>query len=317
MRSKWLNALALDAVALAAALVVFGNLNTSTSNQILNVSYDATRDLYKELNDKFVRKYQKETGRTLTIKQLHVASTQQAHAIIPGLKADVVTLAFASDVDALSQRGLVSKGWQTRLPHRSQPYSSTIVFVVRKGNPRNIADWPDLIQPGVSVATTASANPGSADLGLLAAWGSVTYRGSDAAQARQFVGELKQHGLPRNTGVGQQLSDVQLAWENEALAQVDNSKGELQIVYPPVSIEAEPSVAWVDSEVGGTRKEGYSKAYLQFLYSDQAQEIIARHDLRPVNAAILKKHSDRLRNLDLFPVALVVNNWDEIQKLNP
>jgi sulfate/thiosulfate-binding protein len=321
MNSKWLNGFALVAVALAIALVTLGNWNREGSNQILNVSYDATRELYRDLNEKFVSNYQKQTGRTLSIQQSHGESGSQAQAVIGGLKADVVTLAMGSEIDALHARGLVPANWSKRLPHDSQPYSSTIVFVVRKGNPKRIADWSDLVKTDVSVVAADPHISGNGRLGMMAAWGSVVYRGGDEAKAGQFVSELRKHLRTLNAGESEisrkftqeKLGDVHLTWENEALTECDHSAGGLEIVYPPVSIRAEPPVAWVDADVAGTRKEVYAKAYLQFLYSDQAQEIIAQHGLRPSNLSVLKKHSGRLPDLNLFPVSLVANSWEDVQ----
>ena len=320
-----LNAFALIAVALAAALVVFGNLNSDTSNQILNVSYDATRELYKDVNAQFVAKYQRDTGRTFLIKQSNGESANQSQAVIAGLRADVVSLAMDSDIDALSAHHLLASNWENRLPHHSHPYTSTIVFVVRQGNPKRIADWSDLIQPGVTVVTSVPRTSGNGKLSLLGAWGSVVYRGGTAEQARQFVRKLRGHLLALDAGSRgvsktfseQKLGDVHLAWENEALLETDNSRGALQIVYPPVSIQAEPSVAWVDADVANTPKAAFTKAYLQFLYTDQGQEIIAQHDLRPINTAILKKHSARLPELNQFPVSLVAENWKDILDTTP
>ena len=315
MNSKWFNGFAIVAVILAAALVAFGNLNSDTSNRILNVSYDATREVFKDLNDKFISKYQKDTGHTLVIQQTHGESAKQAQAVVNGLKADVVTLALGADVDTLHNRGLISEGWAKRLPNNSQPYSSTIVFVVHRNNPKAIADWQDLIKPGVTVVSAGPEGSASNRLSLMAAYGSVVYRGGDEDHARHFVGQLRKHLIvPAN--VSATPADVQLAWESEALARSDKSNGELQIVYPAVSIRSAPSVAWVDADVSGTRKEAYAKAYLQFLYTEQAQEIIAQHDLRPVNAAVLKRHAARLPALNLFPATLVSANWDTIQVAN-
>ncbi len=325
MNSRWLNAFALVAVALAAALVVFGNLNSDSSNQLLNVSYDATRELYKDINAQFVAKYQRDNGKTVHIRQSNGESTNQASAVLAGLKADVVTLALESDIGPLEAHGLIAPGWAQRLPHGSRPYSSTIVFVVRRGNPKSVHDWPDLIKPGVTVVSSVPETSGNGRLSLLSAWGSVTSRGGDSGAARLFVQHLKSHLLTLDAGARgvsrtfseQKLGDVHLAWENEALLECDNSNGELQLVYPPVSIRAEPVVAWVDADVAGTRKEAYAQAYLRFLFSDQGQEIIAQHDLRPIDAAIMRKHSGRLPAMNLFPLSLVAPHWREIQEITP
>jgi sulfate transport system substrate-binding protein len=322
MRTAWLNAIALAAVAIAITLVVIHNLAGDNSTQLLNVSYDPTRELFQDLNKQFVERYFKETGKRLTIKQSHGGSSRQASAVIDGMPADVVTLALSSDVDALRKQGLIAGDWARRLPNNSQPYTSTIVFVVRKGNPKSIKDWPDLVHPGVSVITPNPKTSGNGKLSVLAAWGSVIYRGGRDAQALEFLKQLYQH-VPvldsgardaTNTFTQEKLGDVHLTWENEALLETAEYKGELEIVYPPVSIRAEPSVAWVDANVARRKTEAYAKAYLEFLFTDQAQEAIALHGYRPINLEILKKHADRLPQIDLFSIAILAKDWDEAQQ---
>jgi sulfate/thiosulfate-binding protein len=322
MRTAWLNAFALAAVAIAIALVVIKNVSGDTSTQLLNVSYDPTRELFQDLNRQFVDQYFKDTGKRLTIKQSHGGSSRQARAVIDGSPADVVTLALSSDVDALRKRGLIAADWAKRLPNNSQPYTSTIVFVVRKGNPRGIKDWPDLIRPGVSVVTPNPKTSGNGKLSVLAAWGSVIYRGGTDAQALEYLKQLYQHVPVLDTGARdatntftqEKIGDVHLTWENEALLENEEYKGELEIVYPPVSIRAEPSVAWVDANVARRKTESYAKAYLEFLYTDQAQETIARHGYRPANPEILEKYPDRLPQIDLFPVTIVAKDWEDAQQ---
>jgi sulfate/thiosulfate transport system substrate-binding protein len=258
----------------------------------------------------------------LTIKQSHGGSSRQVRAVIDGTPADVVTLALSSDVDALRKQGLIAGDWAGRLPNNSQPFTSTIVFVVRKGNPKAIKDWPDLVRPGVSVITPNPKTSGNGKLSVLAAWGSVIYRGGTDAQALDFLKQLYQHVSVLDTGARdasntftqEKLGDVHLTWENEALLETVEYKGELDIVYPPVSIRAEPSVAWVDANVARRKTEAYAKAYLEFLYTDQAQEAIALHGYRPINLEILKKHADRLPQIDLFPVTILAKDWDEAQQ---
>jgi len=242
--------------------------------------------------------------------------------VIEGAPADVVTLALFSDVDALRKHGLIADGWARRLPNNSQPYTSTIVFVVRKGNPKSIKDWPDLIRPGVAVITPNPKTSGNGKLSALAAWGSVTYRGGTDAQALDYLRQLYQHVVALDTGARdatntftqEKLGDVHLTWENEALLEAAEYKGDVEIVYPPVSIRAEPSVAWVDANVARRKTTDYAKAYLEFLYTDRAQETIARHGYRPINAEILKKHADQLPQIDLFPVTILARGWDEAQQ---
>jgi len=246
MKTRWLNTFAVIAVTLAVALVVVGNTDTHRSAELLNVSYDPTRELFVDLNKQFATRYANETGRRLVIKQSHGGSGRQARAVIDGLEADVVTLALYSDVDALRKQGLIPDGWADRLPYNSAPWTSTIVFVVRKGNPLRVHDWPDLIRPHVEVITPNPKTSGNGKLSLLAAWGSVTQRGGDETRAREFVRKLYQHGSVLDAGARTSAStfadekqgDVHLTWENEALREVTDSGGELEIVYPPVSILA-------------------------------------------------------------------------------
>jgi sulfate/thiosulfate transport system substrate-binding protein len=322
MRTSWLNALALVAVAAAITLVIVKNVAGDASTELLNVSYDPTRELFQDLNRQFVEKYFKDTGKKLTIKQSHGGSSRQARAVIDGVPADVVTLALSSDVDALRKRGLIAPDWSLRLPNNSQPFTSTIVFVVRKGNPRAIKDWPDLIRPGVFVITPNPKTSGNGKLSVLAAWGSIISRGGSDAQALEYLKELYQH-VPvldsgardaTNTFMQEKIGDVHLTWENEALLEVAEYKGEVEIVYPPISIRAEPSVAWVDANVTRRNTVAYAKAYLEFLYTDEAQEAIAQHGYRPINTEILKKHAGSLPQIDLFPITIVAKDWEDAQQ---
>jgi sulfate/thiosulfate-binding protein len=322
MRTAWLNTIAVAAVVIALALVVIKNIEGDTSNELLNVSYDPTRELFQDLNKQFVAQYAKQTGRKLTIKQSHGGSSKQAQAVIEGLQADVVTLALSSDVEALRKRGLIADGWAQRLPNNSEPYTSTIVFVVRKGNPRGIKDWPDLVRPGVSVITPNPKTSGNGKLSVLAAWGSIIYRGGTEAQAQQYLTQLYQHVPVLDTGARdatntftqEKLGDVHLTWENEAILEAQEYRGEVEIVYPPVSIRAEPSVAWVDANVVRRKSESAAKAYLEFLYTNQAQETIAQHGYRPINPEVLKRHAAQLPQIDLFPLTIVAKDWEDAQQ---
>jgi sulfate transport system substrate-binding protein len=322
MTSRWINTFALSAVALSAAVVVIANVDSGKSNQILNVSYDPTRELFKDLNQRFAAKYQRETGQKWTVQQSHGGSSRQSRAVIDGLKADVVTLALFPDVDALRKHGLIADGWNKRLPHDSQPFTSTIVFVVRKGNPKHIRDWPDLIGRDVSVITPSPKTSGNGKLSVLAAYGSVLYRGGSEARAREYLAELYRHVPVLDSGArgatttfaDNEVGDVHLTWENEALLETEDSGGDLQIVYPSVSIRAEPTVSLVDVNVAGTRRETFARAYLQFLFTDEAQEMIAQHGYRPVNADILRRHVDRLPPVNLFPASLLGKDWEEIRQ---
>ncbi len=225
--------------------------------ELLNVSYDPTRELWRDLNTQFIQRYRAETGTELAIKQSHAGSSSQARAVIDGLEADVVTLALWSDIDAIRRRGLIKDGWQERLPNHSLAYFSTIVFVVRKGNPKGIKDWPDIVKPDVVVITPNPKTSGNGKLSFLAAWGSVRQTGGSEADARAFVTRLYKQTPVLETGARgatttfaqRGIGDVHLTWENEAHLEVDESGGALEIVYPPRSIRAEPFVAVVDANV--------------------------------------------------------------------
>jgi sulfate/thiosulfate transport system substrate-binding protein len=238
------------------------------------------------------------------------------------LQADVVTLALYSDVDTLRKRGLIADGWWKRLPHESQPWSSTIAFVVRMGNPWKIHDWPDLIRPGVLVITSDPKTSGNGKLSVLAAWGAVIHRGGSEQEARAFVGRLFEHVPVLDSGArgaaatfaGEKTGDVHLTWENDALREVEDSGGELEIVYPPASILAERSVAWVDANGTRGKSGAAAKAYLEFLYREQAQEIITAHGYRPINPEVLKRHAATLPKIDLFPIGIVAKDWDDAQE---
>ncbi len=307
---------------LAVALIGGSNADAGDSVQLLNVSYDPTRELYSDLNARFVANYEKETGRKLTIKQLHGGSSQQARTVIEGVPADVVTLALPSDIEGLRKFGLIADGWQQRLPNESRPYTSTIVFVVRKGNPLGIKDWADLVRPGVTVVTPNPKTSGNGKLSFLAAWGSVIQRGGGEDAARAFEKALYEHAIVGDAGArgatitfaNEKIGDVHLTWENEALREVEQSKGDLEIVYPPISIQAEPSITWVDANVTRHGSEAEAKAYLQFLYSSEAQEIIAQHGYRPIDPETLNKHAKRLPPIELFSIKAIAKDWDDAQQ---
>ncbi len=321
MNTKWVNTFSLCLVAVAVALLAYGNYDHDKGPKLLNVSYDPTRELYAELNPKFLKTYRDATGRQVQVEQSHGGSSRQARAVSDGLAADVVTLALPSDIETLVQRGLVARDWRQRLPHDSQPYSSTIVFVVRKTNPKRIKDWPDLIQPDVAIITPDPKTSGNGKLSVLAAWGSVVSRGGSEDQARAFVEQLYQHTSSLGQGARDSTTafalakegDVHLTWENEALREAQDSSGELEVVYPPVSIRAEPSVAWVDASVAKHQTTPLAKAYLEYLFTDEAQELLARDGYRPSNETILRQHRDRLPDITLFPVTVVARNWDDAQ----
>jgi sulfate transport system substrate-binding protein len=286
---------------------------------LLNVSYDPTRELFRDLNARFIARYAKETGLTVSIKQSHGGSGSQARAVIDGLEADVVTLALWPDVDAIRKAGLIADGWEQRLPHDSSPWASTIVFVVRKGNPKGIRDWPDLVKPGVEIVTPNPKTSGNGKLSLLAAWGSVTRRGGSEEDARAFVTQLYKQTPVLDAGARgstttfaqKRIGDVHLTWENEAHLEVAETRGALEIVYPPISIAVHPPVALVDASVArkGTREA--AEAYLRFLYTDEAQEVIAAHHFRPAVAEVLARHEHTFPRIELFPITAVARDWHD------
>jgi sulfate/thiosulfate transport system substrate-binding protein len=323
LRISWLNVIGVVAIVAAATAIVVKNAPATGSNQILNVSYDPTRELYAAIDEAFIPQYREHVGITLDIKESHGGSGRQLRSVLDGTqKASVVSLALISDIQTLSKRGLIASNWQQRLPNGSVPYTSTIVFVVRRGNPKAIHDWPDLINRDVSVVTPNARTSGNGQLSVLAAWGSVTTRGGSQAQATAYVKALLQHVAVSDAGARSasdsftlaRIGDVQLTWENEALREVAANKDELELVYPPVSILAEPAVAWVDANVTDPKTATYAKAYLNYLFTDAAQEQVAQYGYRPVKAEILAKHSDRLPPLSLFPITAIAKDWSDARE---
>ena len=287
---------------------------------LLNVSYDPTRELYQDINVAFAKAWQAKTGQAVTINQSHGGSGKQARAVIDGLQADVVTLALAYDVDALSRLGkLIPADWQKRLPHNATPYTSTIVLLVRKGNPKHVRDWDDLVKPGTSVITPNPKTSGGARWNYLAAWGYAIKRGGDDAAARRFVGELYRHVPVLDSGargatttfVERGLGDVLLAWENEARLAVDKlGKDKVEIVIPSVSILAEPPVAVVDKNVDARGTREVATAYLQFLYSPEGQAIAAQNFFRPREATAA---AAAFPSVQLFTIDEVFGGWARAQ----
>lgn len=276
--------------------------------ELLNVSYDPTRELWRDINLNFIARYEKETGIKISIKQSHSGSSTQARAVIEGLEADVVTIASIIDIDAIRQKGLIKDGWIDRLPQRSLPYYSTIVFVVRKGNPKGIKDWTDLTKPGVQIITPNPKTSGNGYLSFFSAWGSVVLRGGSREDAVHYITKLYRQVPVLDSGarassstfVQRGIGDVHLAWENEAHLEVREAKGELELVYPPISIRAEPHVAIVDAIVDRRNTRAAAEDYLKYLYTDEAQEIIAKHYYRPVNDVFLKKHMGDIPGNEAF-----------------
>jgi sulfate transport system substrate-binding protein len=294
----------------------------SAQTQLLNVSYDPTRELYVDINQRFAQRWQAATGQRVTIRQSHGGSGKQARSVIDGLPADVVTLALASDINEISARGLLAANWQSRLPQNSTPYYSTIVFLVRKGNPKNIRDWDDLIRPGVKVITPNPKTSGGARWNYLAGWGYAQRKYGSPAKAREYMTRLFRNVPVLDSGARGSTTtfaqrgqgDVLIAWENEAfLASNELGKGRFQTVAPSVSILAEPPVAVVDKVVDrrGTRR--VAEAYLKYLYSPEAQEIIARHYYRPRSAAVAAKYASRFPKMNLLQIDRNFGGWKRAQ----
>jgi len=292
---------------------------------LLNVSYDPTRELYQDLNTAFSKQWKAKTGQQLTIQQSHGGSGKQARAVIDGLEADVVTLALAYDVDAIEQQsGLISPGWQKRLPHNSCPYASTIVFLVRKGNPKGFKDWGDLVRPGVQVITPNPKTSGAARWGYLAAWAwALRQPGGNEVKAREFVAKLYRNVPVLDSGargstttfVQRRIGDVLLAWENEAfLAVKELGPSQVEIVVPPTSILAEPPVAIVDKVVDKKKTRAVAQAYLEYLYSPEGQAIAARHYYRPRDPAALAAAPVAFPKLSLLTIDEIFGGWAKAQK---
>jgi sulfate transport system substrate-binding protein len=292
------------------------------ATELLNVSYDPTRELYQEINSSFVRSWAARTKEQVRIRQSHGGSGKQARAVIDGLPADVVTLALAYDIDEIASKGLIASNWQKRLPNNSAPYYSTIVLLVRHGNPKHIKDWDDLIRPDVKVITPNPKTSGGARWNYLAAYGYAVRKYRSPAKANGFMAKLFRNVPVLDSGargstttfVERGQGDVLIAWENEALLSVrDLGKGKFDIVYPSVSILAEPPVALVDKNVGkhGTRK--VAEAYLNYLYSPTAQFIIANNYFRPRNRAIAARYKRQFPNLPLFTVDKNFGGWARAQ----
>ena len=290
---------------------------------LLNASYDPTRELYVDFNKAFAANYQKETGKTVEIKQSHGGSGSQARGVIDGLQADVVSLALAYDIDAIAAKGLIAADWQKRLPLNASPYTSTIVFLVRKGNPKGIKDWDDLIKPGVGVVTPNPKTSGGARWNYLAAWGYALKKFGSADKAKQFVGDLYNNVPVLDTGargatvtfVERGVGDVLLAWENEAfLALREFGKDKFEIVAPSVSILAEPPLSVVDAVADRKGTRAAAEAYLRYWYSKEGQEIAARNSYRPRDPEIAKEYENSFARVELFTVGDVFGGWSKAQK---
>ncbi|MDI4663915.1 sulfate ABC transporter substrate-binding protein [Xanthobacter autotrophicus] len=308
-----------------AALTLSAGAAAAADTTLLNVSYDPTRELYVEVNKAFAAEWAKShPGDTLKINQSHGGSGKQARSVIDGLEADVVTLALAYDIDAIAERGLLAADWQKRLPDNSAPYTSTIVFLVRKGNPKGIKDWDDLVKPGIKIVTPNPKTSGGARWNYLAAWGySLKKSGGDEAKAKDFVKALFKNAPVLDTGargstvtfVERGIGDVLIAWENEAYLSVNElGPDKFDIVTPSLSILAEPPVTVVDKVVDKKGTRATADAYLKFLYTPQGQEIAAKNYYRPRNEAVAAKFKDKFAPVDLFTIDQVFGGWQKAQK---
>lgn len=311
--------------ALALTLVVPAALAQPAPVTLLNVSYDPTRELYVEFNKAFAAHWKAKTGQVLTIKQSHGGSGKQARSIIDGLEADVATLALAGDTDALVTHGaLIPKDWQKRLPHSSSPYTSTIVLVVRQGNPKGIKDWDDLVKRDVKVITPNPKTSGGARWNYLAAWEYAKRKYGGDAQARDFVAKLYQNVPVLDTGArgstitfGQRnQGDVLIAWENEAHLLEKELGTKFDIVYPSLSILAEPAVTLVDKNVDKKGTRAIAQAYLEYLYSDEGQDIAGKNYYRPTSAKAAAKYASQFPKLNLFTIDQAFGGWAQASRVH-
>ncbi len=313
---------------LTVLLVAAGMLATAAAAAkdvtLLNVSYDPTRELYRQINSAFVAQWKAQHGDNVTIQMSHGGSGKQARSVVDGLPADIVTLALAYDIDAIADHGLIARNWQQRLPYNASPYTSTIVFLVRKGNPKGINDWADLVRPGVQVITPNPKSSGGARWNFLAAWGyALKQPGGSDVTARAFVHDLYKHvpvldtgaRAATNTFVQRGIGDVLIAWEDEALlARKQLGNDAVQIVVPSITMLAEPPVAVVDKNVDKRDTRVLAEAYAQFLYSPQGQEIAARNFYRPRSAEVAKQYANQFPATHTFTIQEVFGDWRQAQK---
>ena len=308
----------------AATLLAVSGLNASAQT-LLNASYDVAREFYKDYNAAFVANYKKTTGKDVKIDQAHGGSSAQARAVNDGLDADVVTMNTTTDIDFLASKGIVAADWNKRFPHAASPTSSTMLFLTRNGNPKNIKDWDDLIKPGIQVIVVNPKTGGNGRMAYMAAWGYVRKKGGSEADAAAFVAKLYKNvpvlakgGRDATTIFLQRnIGDVLVTFESEVIS-VDNEfgAGKVDAIHPSISIVAENPVAVVERTVAKKGTGDLAKAYLNYLYSDEAQEIAAKHALRPSNPAILKKYSKTFKPLQLFTVNEVFGSFAEAQKVH-
>jgi sulfate/thiosulfate transport system substrate-binding protein len=312
-------------MAIGGLLLAWFPLANAKEIKLLNVSYDPTREFYQDFNIAFSKYWEGKTGNKVTVQQSHGGSGKQARSVIDGLEADVVTLALAYDIDVIAEKGRrLSPDWQKRLPNNSSPYTSTIVFLVRKGNRKGIKDWDDLVKPGIAVVTPNPKTSGGARWNYLAAWGyALKKHNNDAAKAREFVSALFKNVPVLDVGargatttfVQRGIGDVLVAWENEALLSIKElGKGQFEIVVPSLSILAEPPVAWVDRVVKRHGTLAVAEEYLKYLYTPEGQEIAAKHYYRPRLESVAQKYADTFPTVNLFTIDDVFGGWQKAQK---
>lgn len=312
----------LTGIALAVALTAAAPL-ANAQTTLLNVSYDVSRELYKDINPKFAAAWKAKTGETIEISQSHGGSSKQALSVLNGLEADVVTMNQAPDIDVLAQGGLVAKDWRKKFPHNASPYTTTSVFLVRKGNPKNIKDWSDLARDGVEVIIPNPKTSGNGRYTYLAAWGDARLKGGDDAAAQEFVGKIFRNvpildggGRGATTSFTQRgIGDVLVTFENEAiLISREIGADQFEIVYPSTSVEASPPIAVVDTvvETHGTRKQ--AEAYLTYLFTPEAQDVIAKHNFRPRDATVFAQNAGKFPDIETFDVEELIGPWGEVQK---
>jgi sulfate transport system substrate-binding protein len=308
---------------LLAAAALLPITQAVAQDTLLNVSYDVSRELYKDINPAFAKQWQAKSGRTVTVNQSHGGSSRQALSVVGGLEADVVTMNQALDLDMLAEKGFVANDWRAKFPNGAAPYTSVTVFLVRKGNPKAVKDWADLTRPGLQVIVPNPKVTGNGRYTYLAAWGSVIATGGTEAQARDRVAKLLANvpvldggGRGATTTFTQRgIGDVLVTFENEAeLIENEFGKGLFDVVYPSVTIEAEAPVALNDKVIAKRGSQALAKAYLDFLYSPEAQEIIAKHNLRPRNPEVAKRHAQRFGNVKTFSVDSLLGGWTKAAK---
>jgi sulfate/thiosulfate transport system substrate-binding protein len=314
-------------LSLFLAVLALSSSSTAPNVTLLNVSYDPTRELYQDYNAAFAKYWKSKTGQTVTVQQSHGGSSKQARAVIDGLEADVVTLALAYDIDAIAEKShLIPANWQSRLPNNSSPYTSTIIFLVRKGNPKQIKDWDDLVRPGIAVITPNPKTSGGARWNYLGAWGyAFKKNGGDESKARDFMSKLYKNVPVLDSGargatttfVERGIGDVLIAWENEVLLGAkDLGQDKFDIVVPSVSILCEPTVSIVDKVVDKKDTRAVAQAYLEYLYGPEGQEIAAKRYYRPRSEAVAKKYSNQFPKVKLFTLAEIVGDWQKTNKIH-